>query len=67
MYFDHSVHIAKDLTVCNAGDVSQMTKVKQVERTTMGKCVKCHRGDHKDQPGITNEDLGPKNCSTCHR
>ena len=68
VYFDHSVHIAKgfDCVQCH-GDVAGQTKVKQVERTTMGKCVKCHDGAHKEQPGITNKDLGPTNCSTCHR
>jgi hypothetical protein len=68
VYFDHSVHIAKgfDCVQCH-GDVASMDKVEQVERVTMGKCVKCHEGAHKEQPGISAQDVGPKNCSVCHR
>jgi hypothetical protein len=68
VYFDHSVHIAKgfDCAQCH-GAVEEMDIVRQDKRTTMGRCISCHKGVHDEQPGITSQDLGPLNCSACHR
>lgn len=68
VYFDHSVHIAKGFNCAQChGDVASMDTVQQVKRVTMGRCIKCHEGAHDPQPGITFKDVGPKNCSACHR
>jgi hypothetical protein len=68
VYFDHSVHIAKgfDCFQCH-GDIASMEVVKMEKRITMGRCINCHRGEHEEQNGITDEDKGPMNCSSCHR
>jgi hypothetical protein len=68
VFFDHSVHIAKGFNCSQChGDVAKLDTNKQVKRITMGKCIDCHRGAHDEQPGISHKDVGPTNCSACHR
>lgn len=57
VYFNHRPHIAKGVAceTCH-GEVSQMSKIKQVESLKMGFCIDCHRKNN-----------APIECSTCHR
>jgi hypothetical protein len=68
VFFDHSVHIAKgfDCSQCH-GNVAALDTNKQMKRITMGRCIDCHRGVHDEQHGISSKDVGPTNCSACHR
>lgn len=68
VFFDHSVHIAKgfDCFQCH-GEVNTMDTVKQIQKMTMGMCINCHQGEHKEQAGLEGEIKGPTNCSACHR
>ena len=58
VYFDHSVHIARDVTCVTChGRVDEMAAVYQVAPLTMSWCLDCHR---RRAPNHTT-------CSVCHR
>lgn len=67
-YFNHSVHVNKgiDCASCH-GDVKQMEVVNQVRQFTMKACLDCHREPHENLPYLKQVNIGPENCSACHR
>jgi hypothetical protein len=67
-YFNHSVHVNKGIDCVNChGDVANMDVIGQVKNLNMGACLDCHRNAHTKLPNLPNINLGPDNCSTCHR
>ncbi|HEX2926540.1 MAG TPA: cytochrome c3 family protein [Ruminiclostridium sp.] len=57
VYFNHSVHLAKniDCSRCH-GNVLQMDRVERVQDFTMGFCIQCHRDNN-----------ATVDCFSCHR
>lgn len=67
-YFNHSVHINRKIECISChGDVKQMDVINQVKPFTMTACLDCHRKPHEYLPYLEIVNLGPENCSACHR
>jgi hypothetical protein len=67
-YFNHSVHVNRkiDCVTCH-GDIKQMEVVNQVKAFTMTACLDCHRNPSAFLPYLSKVNIGPENCSACHR
>lgn len=70
-YFDHSRHIAADLTCqgCH-GPVETMERMRREHGMKMSWCLDCHKEALPEgDPGILHGKTtrGPVHCSTCHR
>ncbi|MAE45471.1 MAG: hypothetical protein CMJ86_01145 [Planctomycetes bacterium] len=66
VYFDHRVHVARDLAceTCH-GPVGSMERMRQFADLSMGWCVQCHR-DTPAIPGGPAEDHASTDCAACH-
>ncbi len=71
VYFDHSRHLASDVTCQDChGPVEKMVHMKRIDGMKMGFCIECHK-----QPAMRTDRNGydyasttaPIHCSTCHR
>lgn len=67
VFFSHKPHITAgvDCAKCH-GDVSTMTRVKQVEDLSMGWCLDCHRQDHKSLQNSSGRTAQLQDCASCH-
>ena len=68
VYFDHSVHVARDVAcqTCH-GPVQSMERVRQESDLSMGWCVSCHRQSRPDASGPDAwRDHASTDCVTCH-
>jgi hypothetical protein len=67
-YFNHSVHVNKKIECATChGDIKQMEVVNQVKAFTMTACLDCHRNPSSYLTYLNKVNLGPENCSACHR
>jgi hypothetical protein len=67
VFFSHKPHVnaGVDCAKCH-GDVSTMTRVKQVEDLSMGWCLDCHRQDHKTLQNSAGRTAQLQDCASCH-
>ncbi len=66
VYFDHRVHVARDIAceTCH-GPVQGMERIRQVPTLSMGWCIDCHRSQPAT-PGGPVEKHASIDCATCH-
>jgi hypothetical protein len=66
VYFDHRVHVARDVAceTCH-GPVQSMERVRQFSDLSMGWCIECHR-TNPAVAGGPPEDHVSTDCVTCH-
>jgi hypothetical protein len=72
VYFNHSVHVNKDIDCINChGDIEKMEVVGQVRSFTMRACLDCHRDPEEGIQNFHNLtsgiQKGAQYCSACHR
>ena len=71
VYFDHRVHVARDLACeqCH-GPVQSMERVRQHADLSMGWCMDCHRltpADAAAAPAVTPDGAHVSiDCARCH-
>jgi hypothetical protein len=75
VYFDHRVHVARDIAceTCH-GPVQSMERMRQHADLSMGWCIDCHRSNRPEghdgadllAPGERVVDHVSTNCVTCH-
>jgi hypothetical protein len=73
VYFDHRVHVARDVAceTCH-GPVQGMDRLRQESDLSMGWCIECHRSQsfsaHEALSGSTDriENHVSTNCVSCH-
>lgn len=66
VYFDHRVHVAREVAceTCH-GPVQSMERIRQVSTLSMGWCIECHRANPA-QPGGPLEEHVSTDCAVCH-
>ncbi len=71
VYFDHRVHVARDLACeqCH-GPVQSMERVRQESDLSMGWCIDCHRASPAEPGAVGMVGAEPKHvsidCVRCH-
>jgi len=66
VYFDHRVHVARDVAceTCH-GPVQSMERIRQFSDLSMGWCLECHRTNPRT-PGGPIEEHASTDCASCH-
>ncbi len=73
VYFDHRVHVARNVAceTCH-GPVQGMDRLRQESDLSMGWCIECHRSQSFNAHDVTPGDAGrikdhvSTNCVSCH-